>query len=122
MASLSGVLTVGSHFLAGARKKTQSIFFITGIVLASVRRKIVMEIIRYEVRTWQFVNFVTRTTATNVSHWASISALTVEIERHTERQTGGASAWLQPTTKEHTSTSETYPTPSTLENKLVTGF
>ena len=113
---------MGNIFPDGAKIKTLSLSFIMGIVLASVRRKIVMEIIRYEVRTWQFVNFVTRTTATNVSHWASISALTVEIERHTERQTGGASAWLQPITREHTSTSETYPTPSTLENKLVTGF
>ncbi len=47
-ASSSGVLPVESHFLDGVKRKTLSILFITGIVLASVQRKAVMEIIRYE--------------------------------------------------------------------------
>ena len=50
MASLSGVLTVGSHFPVGARKKTQSIFFTTGTALANVQANMAMEIMLFEVR------------------------------------------------------------------------
>ena len=67
-ANSSGVLPVESRFLDGVKRKTLSILFITGIVLVNVQRKAVMEIIRYEVRTWQFVNFVTRATTINDTH------------------------------------------------------